>query len=383
MRGRIRDKMKLIRCSIYGTLIIISLACSHILATEKENTRVKVEFLGGVPIDSSLTKLVPEKDKQMIELKENYLFPKSDLPQYDGVIYSANGKQKVYYSFLREIKAEYAMDVFVLDSASNVIWTTRTCPTIQLSNDGRHIINSAYYPARIYFYDIESSDKPLNELEYAKLSLSDNGTDVAVAEGNRVSLFKSDGTRVWTKELKGHSYYEVAISSLGSHIVSYGLLEDDRPILSFFEKDGEMIASDTLEKILKLRRSAMSSDDGECVVFDASSAILLYGTQTGRQLWKFDLPSASHGKHIAFDIIYSVSVSKGGRVVAVLIEPFEPEERDNYLLFLNKQGEKIAEFAANSIESRSGIRSGIHFTDDGRYVIFNNRDGRRLFQIME
>jgi outer membrane protein assembly factor BamB len=383
MSGRTKDKMKLIGCTIYVTLIIISLAPSQILATEKENTQVKVKFLGGVPIDSSLTKLVPEKDRQMIRLKENYLFPKSDLPQYDRVIYSSNGKHKVYYSFIREIKAEGAIDVFALDSANNVMWSITTYPGIMLSNNGRHIINPADYPARIYFYDIESSDKPLNELEYAKLSLSDNGTDVAVAEGSRVSLFRSDGTRIWTKELKGHSYYRVAISSLGSHIVSYGLLEDDRPILSFFEKDSEIIASDTLEKIIKLRQSAMSSDDGKYIVFDASSAILLYKTETGRQLWRFNLPSTSHGKYIAFDIIYSVSVSKGGRVVAVLIKPFEPEERENYVLFLNDQGEQIAEFIANDIQTGWKFRPRILFTDDGRYAIFNNRDERRIFQIIE
>lgn len=375
--------MKLIRYIIFVNLIIIFIPSCHILATEKENTQVKVEFLGAVPIDSSLTKLVPEKDKQMIKLKENYLFPKSDLPQYDRVIYSSNGKHKVYYSFIRDIKAEGAIDVFALDSNNNVFWITQTYEPIELSNDGRHIINPAGYPGKFYFFDTKSSTDPISELESGKYYLSDNGVDIVVAEGSRVSLFRSDGTRIWTKDLRGHSYYEVSISSQGSYLVAFGLLEDRRPILSFFEQDGEIIKSDTLEKILKLRQSVMSSDDGKYVVFHASSAILFYETTSGRRLWKYDMPYTYRDEYFVCDWIRSLDVSIGGKVIAALIKPFDQENRENYILFLNEQGAKIAEFAADSIESRSGTRSGIHFTNDGRYAIFNNRIERCLFQIME
>lgn len=372
-----------IGCIILVTLIAVSLSSPQIPATKEENARVTVEFLGGVPIDSSLVTVVPERDRQMIRLKENYLFPKSDLPQYDRVVYSSNGKYKVYYSFIRDIKAEYALDVFALDSANNVVWTTRTYPSIQLSNDGRHIINSAGYPAKLYFFDIKSSSEPLNELGPVPIFLSENGEDVVVADGGRISLFKSDGTRVWRKEIRNHSYYGVAISSQGTYIVSYGLLEDRSPALSFLRQDGKIIKTDTLEKVLKLRQVAMSSDDGKYTVFQASSAILFYETSSGRRLWKYDMPHTHRDEYFVGDWIRSLDVSKGGKVIAALIKPFDQENRENYILFLNEQGTKIAEFAADSIESRSGIRSEIHFTDDGRYAIFNNRDERRLFQIME
>lgn len=188
------------------------------IGKEEPKSIPKVKYLGSVSMKSSLIELVPEKDKQMIGLKERWLDSKANLGRYARLAVSENGKYKVVGTDPDQ-KSEGVVKATFIDTNGAEIWNAVVGYVIYVSNNGRNISGANPLGDRVAFYDVRTSTEPVTTTKVdGKYTFSYNG-EYFISAGSKLFLRRSDGTLIWSKDTGTEAYKMVAISADGSNIV--------------------------------------------------------------------------------------------------------------------------------------------------------------------
>jgi hypothetical protein len=409
--------------------------------TEKEklSRNIKVEYLGSVPLDSSLIELVPEEDKELIGLKERWLDSRMNLGGYSRLAVSENGKYKVIGT-TPDQKSEGVVKATYIDSNGAEIWSADVGYVIYVSNNGRNITTASPLGDRVAFYDVRASAEPTSAADgLGTYTFSYNG-EYFISAGSKLILRRANGSVIWEKDTGTPASKEVAISADGSHIVltssgepelnitdSAEAEEEKHPeynsppksvaderidgleppkkqtvekeskkpsqrarpdwnkkkvFLSFLKGDGTLINQTTI--LLRKAQNLAMSRDGKYVVLGCDSTVLFYETETSSLLWRKAFPSV-------YWWVKSTIVSQDGNIIALGIRP---DRGDRYspphLYLLSKDGSEMGNFRLESPPSRESPPS-LHyewgpivaFTEDEGHILVATYTTKFLFRIAE
>lgn len=407
--------------------------------TEKEDVTptIKVEYLGSVPRESSLTDLVLEHDKQTIGLKERWLDSKANLGGYLAV--SENGKYMVVWT-APDQKSEGVVKATFIDSNGAGIWSADVGYVIYVSNNGRNITAADPLGDWIAFYDVRTSTEPITAAEvHGEYTFSYNG-EYFISAGARLILRRADGTLIWEKDTGTPASKKVAISADGSHIVMassrgpepditdvVGLeeeqqrpqiyppelleqkriekkervkkkatpVEDTKPsekagapkmekriYLSFLTGGGTLINQMSIR--LRVAQNLAMSREGRYVALSCDSTLLFYQTETGSLLWRKVFPTV-------YWWMKFMAVSRNGDMVALGIRPNRGDRYSPpHLYLVSKDGSEIGNFQLESPPPRESPPPlhyvwgpMIAFTEDDRHILVATYRTKYLFKVTE
>lgn len=397
------------RCRGFAVIVfMIALFCT-VLAnedfgqTERQDAelRLKVEYLGSVLLDSSLTSLVGEGDRQTIGLKEKWLDSEANLGRRSVLRVSENGKYKVLGT------AATSMDMLkatFVDSNSAEIWSAEVWDLVFVSNNGTNIAAASSFGDIVAFYDVRASTQPVTTSRVDdEFTFSYNG-EYFISVGSKLTLRKADGTAIWEKDTGTEAYKKVAISADGSRIVMASIGEPEPTITDVAEAQvdqeelhrppgqlaGEELREKVAEERTRLLREAMErqsaqgmedvksspetispwwekkvylsflrgdgtlidqisvklrqaqnlaiSPDGHYVALSSDSTLLFYDTETGVLLWRRTYPTVYWWmKHMA--------LSSDGSLIALGVRPNRGDRNSPpYLCLVSKDNSEIANF---------------------------------------
>jgi hypothetical protein len=435
------------RCLSFAVIVFkIALSCT-VLAnddfgqTEKQDAELglKVEYLGSVLLDSSLTSLVGEGDRQTIGLKEKWLDSEANLGRRWVLRVSENGRYKVVAT-ASDQKSEGVVKATFVDSNGAEIWSADVGYVIYISNNGRNIVAASPLGHWASFYDVRTSTEPLTTAQVdAKYTFSYDG-DHFISAGSKLTLREADGTVIWEKGTGTEAYKKVAISADGSRIVmaSSGEPEPsmtevpegeeekpedsfppksvvderldglepvrertaeeakDKPsekagphwsekkvYLSFLRGDGTLINQTTTR--LRIAQNLAISLDGRHVALSCDSTLLFYETETGVLLWRRTYPTV-------YWWMKDMALSSDGSLIALGVRPDRGDRNSPpYLCLVSKDNSEIANFNLEELPPGKEPLPSLHyhwgpilaFTDDDRYIIVATSTKKYLFGIVE
>lgn len=443
------------RCRGFAVIVFkIALLCT-VLAnddfgqTERQDAELslRIEYLGSVPLDSSLTSLVLEEDRQTIGLKEKWLDSEANLGRRSILRVSENGKYKVVVSAGREgmVKATFT------DSDGTEIWTAEVSGVVFVSNNGRNIAAASSEGDMVAFYDVRTSTEPVNVTQLrGKFAFSYNG-EYFISVGSKLTLRKADGTMIWAKNTETDAYKKVAISADGSFIVmassgepepnltditedqvvneelsrtmseldSVKLTEvveerkrlwrevleqkqstaskkdvvssqkpssprrEKKVHLTFLKGDGTFINQASVK--LRSAQNLAISSDGNYVVLSCDSTLLFYEAGTGALLWTKTYPTV-------YWCMKDVKLSSDGSKIALGVRPDRGDRNSPpYLCLVSRDNSEIANFNLEELPPGKEPLPPLHyswgpivaFTDDDRYIIVATSTKKYLFGIVQ
>jgi hypothetical protein len=399
----------------------------------KRTSKVTVSYLGSVPMEASLTDLVPAKDRWSIRYKENWLYEAVRPERVNRVSMSHNGKSKVVLSPSAVRIVEGEREATFVDTNGSVIWSAITGDIVIVSNNGKNIASTNVIGGKdICFYDVRKSTDPIAVVpNYGTNIFTDNG-EYFLSVGERMALYTSQGILIWEKDIEAAGLSSVAISANG---VSIGIINstrlaelkarsrsrpggtvqekkvartsapsveqqmkqentvgrqdqrlehkkavadepsakgDGESYVSFFKGDGTFINRVSLPyaRMGKLTFSA----DGKYAAAVCDSTVLLFDARTGSWLWKYEFPSV-------YWWTTCMALSRDGEVLCVAVlsnrgDPFSPP----HLCLLDKKGNKVADF---ELEKPSSQQPGpvVTFSEDEKHVLVATRTSKYCFRV--
>lgn len=404
---------------------------------EKDSSTIKVDYLGSVSLESSLTKLVPEKDKQMIGLKEKWLNSKANLGADTMIAVSENGKYKVFGTDLDE-KSEGVVQATFVDSNDAEIWNAVVGDFIYVSNNGRNIVAVNSFSQGIAFYDVRISTQPICTPDVHGIDVFSYNGEYFISAGRKLILRTADGNLIWEKDTRTDRLKAVAISEDGSHIVMASSGEPEpniskvmgvkekqesshtafpKPVedekrelyesakketmeiqetklsqqtklpkkekkvyLSFLSKDGTAIKQIAIP--LRIAQNLAMSLDGKYVALSCDSTLLLYHTETGALLWKKTYPTI-------YWWVKSMALSRDGNIIALGVRPNRGDlHSPPYLCLLSRDGSEITNF---QLEESTSEKQALHyvwgpivaFTEHERYILVATVTRKFLFKVID
>ncbi|MGB2698597.1 MAG: hypothetical protein WBD28_12170, partial [Candidatus Zixiibacteriota bacterium] len=241
----------------------------------KKTPKLTVNYLGSVPLEASLADLVPKQDKEMVQLKEEWLKIKMDSRVRHEMAVSENGRYKVLKTFFPDPVMEGAVDATFVDDNGQEIWKGTTGSNILVSNNGKNFSAKNPVGGLMCFYDVTSSSEPSNCIEPSSTyGFSENG-DYFITANRKLTLYSADGKLIWEKDTGTESKKRVAINSNASYIVMasssvFGHPEPKITNITVTEKVQDLLPNPPIpsskrdeEKIQKLRRETIEKKKNE------------------------------------------------------------------------------------------------------------------------
>ena len=403
---------------------------------EKGNSTIKIDYLGSVPLESTLVGLVPEKDKQLVGFKEKWLYYEINPRVRPLMGVSENGKFEVLITFLPDERTGGAFKNIFLDSNGVAIWNTIAGDIAYVSNNGRNIIASSTEGEGRTFYDVRTSTEPIIRVESSdKFALSYNG-EYYISAGSTLALRRADGSLIWEKNTGTglENFKAVAISGDGSYIVMAST-DDPAPILteraqteekqesssenpsrattreerrklmeekrsprieegkskpagkpqrrqtkvyiSFLRGDGTLITQ--MATSLRIAQELVISRDGKYTVFASDTTVQFYETETGTLLWQKTFPASNWW-------IASINLTQDGSLVAVGVRSNQSDHiSPSYFYLFAKDGSEIGHFELDNSEYTPGFKWGpiACFADDDSYILVATTSSKFLFRLTQ
>jgi len=421
---------------LLSIILLTFLETNHNFAqTEKEMGKqsISLDYLGCVPIESTLAVLVPEQDKQIITLKEKWLDARIDIYAHNKMAISENGKFKILKRHISE-KQEGVVEATFVDTNGTKIWNAVVGEDIYVSNNGRNIaVTSLSFPNRIAFYDVRASTEPITTGEFqGENAFSYNG-EYFISAGSKLILRRADGAKIWEKDTGSKASKKVAISSDGSYIVMasnaifgetepnirdvVGAKEQNEPkltspkttaeekkkrvealkreakenegarlskkvsqptrerkvYLSFLRGDGTLIKQFSIP--YRIAQNLALSYNGQYLAFSCDSTVLFYQVETGDLLWKYEFPNV-------YWWIMSMAISGDGDLIALGVKSDRSDLLSSpYLYLLNKNGAELKKLELKKPTDLPQMGPIVDFTEDNRYLLVVATNENYLFEI--
>jgi hypothetical protein len=409
---------------------------------EEPKSAAKVEYLGSVPMKSSLTELVPDKDKEMIGLKERWLESETNRWTYPKTSVSEDGRYKV----VKTRHGEEMVEATFVDTNGAEIWSAVVVNDIYVSNNGKNIaVVRPLSEEALVFYNVRtsevrtSSESPWGGDFHPENAFSHNG-EYFISAGAKLIFYRADGTLIWKKDTGSKASKKVAISADGSYIVmassgepepniteimgveeekqrqhSYPLKsvreerreeheamkkraaekgdpktpqeaksswKERKVYLSFLKGDGSLINQATIR--CPRAQDLEMSLDGKYAVISCNNTLLFYQTETGTLLWRKTFPTVTWW-------MPSVTLSWNGDIIALGVRP---DRTDRYspphLYLLSKDGSEVGNFQLEPPPPRESPPPRYYqwgpwvtLTEDDGYILVATYTRTYLFKITE
>jgi hypothetical protein len=422
-------------------LVFSQLLCSALAHDAKEmsegKSKVCITYLGSVPLDSSLTDLIPVKDRWSIKYKEKWLY-EAVKPERGGLIsISLNGKYKVVLSALPGDRGEGTLKATFIDSNDVQIWNAITGDIVFVSNNGRNIASTSIFNGDLYLYDVRGLSEPIAVIpNYGVTLLTKNG-EYLMSTGSQISLYKANGNLLWEKDTGAREVGMVAISPDADFIVvsskSLKAEEDKSEVevqkakVKEVTKHREPVAphetavpkvktereEPSAKKIVQEKKKSESerqhiekrvrktylsffekdgtlnnralipyrgaqklaiSGDGMYTSMACDSTLLYFKSDGGLLMWKYKFPNA-------YWMVTSMAISEHGDIIALGINSNRGDRLSvRYLYVLDKAGEKIAdfEFEKPTVPQMAPI---VTFSEDEKYILVGTKANKYCFEV--
>lgn len=266
------------------------------------------------------------------------------------------------------------------DANGTILWQWQsphpyyTVWSVAISGDGNTVVALLYdpmqdHPGEVICFDRSGAIRWKNFLNgpFGFVTVSFDGTTVAVADGSRLGFFDAAGNRTGTTVFEG-GMWSIALAEDGTYAVAGITTRDYAGNLYVTSANGTNLWSSSSPRRLTL--VAVSGDSRYLAGADQNQ--IRYFTAKGDRLWRYNSSPRITG----------IAVSSDGGYVAVTSQYF--------VRYFNKSGTLLWQYEPPSLPTRPGpyfshpaMSSGgdyVTASSDGNRTFFFNREGTILWQ---